>query len=167
MHRTAGDGVYVSTPVLMASTTVPRRITTALLLSCKKKYQNIMRKRNKKNRIQTLEKKKAISRLHLACRGSEATAHAERPAKQLVFPTADLPYPAANPTAPSGFGGGGPGQVGRGPLVLLAMAMHERKTIDLEQGWEFMQKGITKLKNILEGMPEPQFSSEDYMMPYT
>nr|ACS69068.1 CULLIN1-like protein 1 [Lilium longiflorum] len=47
------------------------------------------------------------------------------------------------------------------------MAMHERKTIDLEQGWEFMQKGITKLKKILEGLPEPQFSSEDYMMLYT
>ncbi|KAJ6794118.1 cullin-1-like isoform X1 [Iris pallida] len=47
------------------------------------------------------------------------------------------------------------------------MAMPERKTIDLEQGWEFMQKGITKLKNILEGLPEPQFSSEDYMMLYT
>ncbi|KAG0470515.1 hypothetical protein HPP92_017215 [Vanilla planifolia] len=47
------------------------------------------------------------------------------------------------------------------------MAMHERKTIDLEQGWEFMQKGITKLKNILEGLPETQFSSEDYMMLYT
>ncbi|KAG8480930.1 hypothetical protein CXB51_025598 [Gossypium anomalum] len=30
-----------------------------------------------------------------------------------------------------------------------------------------MQKGITKLKNILEGLPEPQFSSEDYMMLYT
>ncbi|XP_044486586.1 cullin-1-like isoform X8 [Mangifera indica] len=47
------------------------------------------------------------------------------------------------------------------------MAMNERKTIDLEQGWEFMQKGITKLKNILEGLPEPQFSSEEYMMLYT
>ncbi|RWW16783.1 hypothetical protein GW17_00019314 [Ensete ventricosum] len=47
------------------------------------------------------------------------------------------------------------------------MSMHERKTIDLEQGWEFMQKGVTKLKNILEGLPEPQFSSEDYMMLYT
>ncbi|GMH29301.1 hypothetical protein Nepgr_031144 [Nepenthes gracilis] len=30
-----------------------------------------------------------------------------------------------------------------------------------------MQKGITKLKNILEGLPEPQFNSEDYMMLYT
>ncbi|OAY83577.1 Cullin-1 [Ananas comosus] len=47
------------------------------------------------------------------------------------------------------------------------MSMHERKTIDLEQGWEFMQKGITKLKNILEGLPEKQFSPEDYMMLYT
>ncbi|KAJ8766403.1 hypothetical protein K2173_022462 [Erythroxylum novogranatense] len=47
------------------------------------------------------------------------------------------------------------------------MAMNERKTIDLEQGWEFMQKGIIKLKNILEGLPESQFSSEDYMMLYT
>jgi len=47
------------------------------------------------------------------------------------------------------------------------MSMSERKTIDLEQGWDFMQKGITKLKNILEGVPETQFSSEDYMMLYT
>ncbi|WOK94711.1 cullin-1-like [Canna indica] len=47
------------------------------------------------------------------------------------------------------------------------MSMHERKTIDLEQGWDFMQKGITKLKNILEGLPEAQFSPEDYMMLYT
>lgn len=45
--------------------------------------------------------------------------------------------------------------------------MTERKTTELEQGWEFMQKGITKLKNILEGLPEPQFCSEDYMMLYT
>ncbi|KAI9123095.1 hypothetical protein K1719_005984 [Acacia pycnantha] len=47
------------------------------------------------------------------------------------------------------------------------MSMSERKTIVLEQGWDFMQKGITKLKNILEGQPEQQFSSEDYMMLYT
>ncbi|KAK2996180.1 hypothetical protein RJ639_029530 [Escallonia herrerae] len=49
----------------------------------------------------------------------------------------------------------------------VSVIMNERKTIDLEQGWDFMQKGITKLKNILEGLPEPQFSSEDYMMLYT
>ncbi|RWR95312.1 cullin-1 isoform X1 [Cinnamomum micranthum f. kanehirae] len=48
------------------------------------------------------------------------------------------------------------------------MAMTERKTTELEQGWEFMQKGITKLKKILEGdTTEPQFCSEDYMMLYT
>ncbi|CAF2125578.1 unnamed protein product [Brassica napus] len=43
----------------------------------------------------------------------------------------------------------------------------ERKTIDLEQGWDYMQTGITKLKRILEGLPEPQFDSEQYMMLYT
>ncbi|OVA15009.1 Cullin [Macleaya cordata] len=47
------------------------------------------------------------------------------------------------------------------------MAMHEKKTIELEEGWEIMQKGITKLKKILEGLPEPQFSSEEYMTLYT
>ncbi|KAF8394538.1 hypothetical protein HHK36_020749 [Tetracentron sinense] len=47
------------------------------------------------------------------------------------------------------------------------MTFVERKTIDLEQGWEFMQKGITKLKNILEGHPEPQFSSKEYILLYT
>ncbi|KAK4372574.1 hypothetical protein RND71_007958 [Anisodus tanguticus] len=45
--------------------------------------------------------------------------------------------------------------------------MNHRTTIDLEHGWDFMQRGITKLKNILEGEPEPQFSSEDYMLLYT
>ncbi|XP_048440510.1 cullin-1 isoform X3 [Pyrus x bretschneideri] len=45
--------------------------------------------------------------------------------------------------------------------------MNDRKTIDFEQGWEIMQKGITKLKNILEGLPEPQFISDDYMLLYT
>uniref|UniRef100_A0A0C9S2U8 Cullin-1 n=1 Tax=Wollemia nobilis TaxID=56998 RepID=A0A0C9S2U8_9CONI len=47
------------------------------------------------------------------------------------------------------------------------MTMGERKIIDLEQGWDFMQKGITKLKNILEGIPEQQFNSEEYIMLYT
>ncbi|XP_048135645.1 cullin-1-like [Rhodamnia argentea] len=45
--------------------------------------------------------------------------------------------------------------------------MKSRKMIDLEQGWEFMRKGITKLKNRLEGLPETPFSSEEYMMLYT
>ncbi|KAG5628233.1 hypothetical protein H5410_013451 [Solanum commersonii] len=42
--------------------------------------------------------------------------------------------------------------------------MNQRSTIDLEHGWGIIQRGITRLKNILEGLPEPQFSSEDYMM---
>jgi len=48
------------------------------------------------------------------------------------------------------------------------MVVNERKTIDLEQGWEFMrEKGILKLKNLLdEGRPETQFSSEEYMELY-
>ncbi|XP_073307786.1 cullin-1-like [Primulina huaijiensis] len=47
------------------------------------------------------------------------------------------------------------------------MSMNQRNIIDLEQGWDIMQKGITKLIKILEGLPEPQFSSEDYMTLYT
>ncbi|KAG5055851.1 hypothetical protein JHK85_008361 [Glycine max] len=49
---------------------------------------------------------------------------------------------------------------------LLKCAM-ERKIIDFDQGWDYMQKGITKLKKILEGAPETPFSSEEYMMLYT
>nr|CAB3466672.1 unnamed protein product [Digitaria exilis] len=47
------------------------------------------------------------------------------------------------------------------------MARQERRAIDLEEGWAFMQKGITKLKNILEGKPELQFSSQQYITLYT
>lgn len=43
----------------------------------------------------------------------------------------------------------------------------ERTTTDLDQGWENMQRGITKLKRILEGLPEPPFSSEESMLLYT
>ena len=46
------------------------------------------------------------------------------------------------------------------------MMMSERKIIELEMGWEFMQKGITKLKNILEGIPKQHFSPEEYIMLY-
>lgn len=45
--------------------------------------------------------------------------------------------------------------------------MNERKSVDFEQGWEFFQMALTKQKNILEGLPEPPFSSEDIMMLYT
>ncbi|CAN4091488.1 unnamed protein product [Withania somnifera] len=44
--------------------------------------------------------------------------------------------------------------------------MSQLKIIDLEEGWEFMQKGITKLKKFLEGQ-QHSFSSEEYMMLYT
>ncbi|PPD68069.1 hypothetical protein GOBAR_DD35058 [Gossypium barbadense] len=43
----------------------------------------------------------------------------------------------------------------------------ERKTIELDQGWDYMYKGIKKLRRILEGLPEPPFTSEEYMMLYT
>lgn len=56
--------------------------------------------------------------------------------------------------------------VGSGELSKSFLNM-ERKTIDLEQGWDYMQTGITKLKRILEGLPEPAFDSEQYMMLYT
>lgn len=42
----------------------------------------------------------------------------------------------------------------------------ERRVISLEEGWEYMSDGITKLKSILEGSVE-QFNSEEYMMLYT
>ncbi|KAK4282834.1 hypothetical protein QN277_014162 [Acacia crassicarpa] len=44
------------------------------------------------------------------------------------------------------------------------MSMIERETIDLEQGWDLIQKGIKKMKNILEGLPEGRFSSEECEM---
>ncbi|KAL4558821.1 hypothetical protein LXL04_037024 [Taraxacum kok-saghyz] len=47
------------------------------------------------------------------------------------------------------------------------MPIKFRKTIDLEEGWEFLETGINKLKRILEGHPEPQFEPEEYMMMYT
>ncbi|XP_049407933.1 cullin-1-like [Solanum stenotomum] len=46
------------------------------------------------------------------------------------------------------------------------MAMSEVKIIEFEEGWNFMQKGITKLKKILEG-EELSFDSKEYMMLYT
>ena len=45
--------------------------------------------------------------------------------------------------------------------------MSERKIIELEMGWEFMHKGITKLKNIMEGILEQHFNFEEYIMIYT
>jgi len=45
--------------------------------------------------------------------------------------------------------------------------MSERKIIELETGWEFIQQGITKLKNFLEGISDQEISSDDYCMLYT
>ncbi|KAJ8440631.1 hypothetical protein Cgig2_031048 [Carnegiea gigantea] len=45
--------------------------------------------------------------------------------------------------------------------------MTEYKILSLEEGWAQMEKGITKLKRILEGLPETPFNSEEYMMLYT
>ncbi|KAI9122959.1 hypothetical protein K1719_005848 [Acacia pycnantha] len=47
------------------------------------------------------------------------------------------------------------------------MSMSKRTTIDLEEGWDLIQKGITKLMNNLEGLPEEQLSPEDYVLLYT
>ena len=45
------------------------------------------------------------------------------------------------------------------------MAMHKQKTINLEQGWEFLQKSTAKAQEHPEGKLEPQFSfDEDYLM---
>lgn len=49
----------------------------------------------------------------------------------------------------------------------MVSEMADKKVIELEKGWAFMRKGITKLKNLLEGIPEEQFNSEEYMMLYT
>ncbi|KAL3626116.1 Cullin-1 [Castilleja foliolosa] len=45
--------------------------------------------------------------------------------------------------------------------------MHQLKVTYLDQGWPLMEEGITKLKNILEDRPEPQFNPEEYMLLYT
>jgi len=45
--------------------------------------------------------------------------------------------------------------------------MGDRNIIELEQGWNHMRKGIAKLKNILEGIPEQPFDAEHYALLYT
>ncbi|KAM3203682.1 hypothetical protein P3L10_031308 [Capsicum annuum] len=46
------------------------------------------------------------------------------------------------------------------------MATAQLKIIELDEGWEIMQKGITKMKKILEGQ-QHSFSFEDSIMLYT
>jgi len=41
------------------------------------------------------------------------------------------------------------------------------KIINFEEGWGFIQEGIKKLKNNLEGFPVTQFTAEDYLKLYT
>lgn len=45
--------------------------------------------------------------------------------------------------------------------------MADRKPVGLEEGWKYMQDGITKLKAILEGKEGEAFTAEHYMMLYT
>lgn len=42
-----------------------------------------------------------------------------------------------------------------------------REFINLEEGLETIQKGITKLLNILKGLPEPNFTPEEHINLYT
>ncbi|KAM1800616.1 hypothetical protein ACFX11_032316 [Malus domestica] len=57
-----------------------------------------------------------------------------------------------------------PAKVGGYKIIPSTTMKHQ--VIEWEQGWSYMQAGITKLKRIIQGLPEPQFSSEDYMMLY-
>jgi hypothetical protein len=55
------------------------------------------------------------------------------------------------------------------PMVLSLLSKNQLNhgrsaTIGLEEGWDTMQNAI---KNILEGLPEPQITTDDYMILYT
>ncbi|KAH9681948.1 Cullin-1 [Citrus sinensis] len=41
------------------------------------------------------------------------------------------------------------------------------KEIDMDEGWDIIQKWITKLRRISEGLPEPPFNVDDYVMLYS
>jgi cullin 1 len=43
----------------------------------------------------------------------------------------------------------------------------DRKPIELEEGWSKMERGVTKLKRLLEGEDEPSFDADLYMQLYT
>lgn len=45
--------------------------------------------------------------------------------------------------------------------------MAERRPIELNAGWSFMERGIHKLKRILENEHEAQFTASHYMNLYT
>ncbi|GKC54932.1 hypothetical protein Tco_1077677 [Tanacetum coccineum] len=51
-------------------------------------------------------------------------------------------------------------------VALLGLdRMNKQKIIELEEGWNTMQTGM--LKKILEGLEEPQFKLDEYIMLYT
>jgi hypothetical protein len=45
--------------------------------------------------------------------------------------------------------------------------MGDCNIIELDQGWNHIHKGIAKLKNILEGIPEQPFNADEYSLIYT
>ena len=49
----------------------------------------------------------------------------------------------------------------------FVLAEMDWKPIDLEQGWSLVLQGISKLENILEGLPEKPFTPEESMKLYT
>lgn len=46
-------------------------------------------------------------------------------------------------------------------------SMADRKVIELEAGWTLMSSGISKVKNLLEGVPEKQFNAAEWIELYT
>ena len=44
------------------------------------------------------------------------------------------------------------------------MKMGGGNIIELEQGWDHMRKAMTKLKNILEGVPGQSFDTDQYSL---
>ncbi|XP_045815128.1 uncharacterized protein LOC123908517 isoform X1 [Trifolium pratense] len=56
-------------------------------------------------------------------------------------------------------------------LVRLYLAtsatMDPYEFITFEEGWQILQNGITKLQNIVEGLPVPNFTSEEHIHLYT
>lgn len=45
--------------------------------------------------------------------------------------------------------------------------MNGKMVIGLDEGWEIMERGISKLKRILEGLPEKSFTPDEYISLYT
>lgn len=52
-------------------------------------------------------------------------------------------------------------------VIGVNMTMNQRKFFEFEEGRDFIQNGFTKLKRIIEGLPEPEFSPGEYLELYT